>query len=200
MLTWPNRITLSRMLLVPGFVVLVLNIHRLPLLRYVALGLFGLMAAADALDGALARRLNQATRLGALLDPIADKLLLSTAFVLLAVSGVVAPWLAWPIPDWLVVAVISRDVFIMLGCAVVYFLSGALKIAPTRLGKLTTGAQMALVIATLVAPDLPSGLSEPVLNVLWAAVGVLTIGSGLGYIKVGMQRLGSGAAVQEGER
>jgi len=190
MLNWPNRITLSRMLMVPGFVILVLNIHRWWFLRYAAVGLFVLMALADAADGMLARRLNQATRLGSFLDPIADKLLLITAFVLLAVHGVVGSWLTWPIPDWLVVAVISRDVFILVGCAVVYFWSGTLRIAPTRMGKLTTAAQMALVLATLVAPDVPAHVSAPALAVLWAAVGALTVGSWLGYIRVGIRRVG----------
>ena len=187
---WPNRITMARMLLVPAFVILVLNIYRASFLRYLALGLFAMMAAADAADGALARRLHQATRLGALLDPIADKLLLSTAFILLGLQAVVSGWLKWPIPDWLVVAVISRDLFILLGCAVVYFWSGMLKIAPTRLGKQTTAAQMLLVMVTFITPDLPTQVAEAVSGGLWVVVAALTIGSWLGYIRVAIRRLG----------
>ena len=105
------------------------------------------MAAGDAVDGFLARRLGRKTRLGAFLDPMADKVMLVSAYVLLSSSIYFDPPL---VPDWLAVLVVSRDFFITLGFVIIYMLIGEVYIEPSRMGKATTVLQAVTVIAAFV--------------------------------------------------
>jgi cardiolipin synthase len=124
-LNLPNLVTISRLLLVPVFAwVLWQQYHDLALLIFVVAGL------SDAVDGYLARRFNQTSRFGAMLDPIADKAILITALILLTKLDL--------IPYWLALAVIGRDAIILLGAALYRLLAGRLEIVPTLLGKLHT--------------------------------------------------------------
>ncbi len=129
-LTPANQMTLLRMLLIPAFVILVVYGE----LGW-ALAVFVAAGLTDALDGLLARRSGQKTQLGAWLDPMADKLLLVSAFVVLTLPGL---GLANRLPIWLTVLVISRDIVIVLTVAVVNLAVGPRTFRPSVYGKIAT--------------------------------------------------------------
>jgi cardiolipin synthase (CMP-forming) len=142
-LTVANFLTLLRLILIPVFVTAVYYQHFIW-----ALGIFFFAAVTDGLDGLVARSFNQKTQLGAILDPMADKILLVTAFVILSLPGfTVTP----PIPFWLTAAAISRDVFIVLGAIVINMTTGFSKFRPSILGKLNTFVQIVTIVLFLVA-------------------------------------------------
>lgn len=153
-LNWPNRISLLRLLLVAPFLVFVANQNDAtwPHARHVAVGIFFVMAVSDFLDGILARRLNQRTRLGAILDPIADKILIICSVIALSLPDSSSP--AARIPNWVVVAVVAKDLYVILGFLVVYLVTDRFRIRPTIAGKLCTLGQLAMVISVLLAEDL----------------------------------------------
>ena len=133
--TVANQLTMLRMALVPAFVLLVLaREFSWALVVFVVAGL------TDALDGYVARHANQSTRLGAMLDPVADKLLAGSAYVVLTWSSVVS----CTIPVWLTVTLLFRDAMIVVGVVVVNLTVGPREFSPSRLGKVST----ALIIAT----------------------------------------------------
>jgi len=167
----PNILTLLRILLTPLFVILLLGED-----YNFALIIFILAGLSDGLDGLIARYLNQRTAIGAYLDPLADKLLLVSAYIGLAVLNV--------IPDWVAVIVISRDVIISLGIAVFTMTEKTYEVRPSLISKFTTTAQILTVILALFDPD-QSRLAIIHLPVLWATSAV-TIISGLHYIYIGM--------------
>lgn len=173
--TLPNVITIARIVMVPAFVVAFIN-NRLDL----ALGLFVLAGVSDALDGFLARMLGQRSKLGAMLDPVADKLLLVTAFLCLALGGLV--------PSWLAVLVISRDVMLVGGMALLHFWGVNVRdrIRPTYLSKFNTTAQIALVAAALAAPLGWGWDWDGLLPFLAAVVAACTTLSGAHYIYIGL--------------
>ena len=138
-LNLPNLITLLRIGAIPIFLILLVDE------RYTeALIVFILAGITDSLDGLLARWLNARTTLGAFIDPLADKLLLVSSFVILAFLG--------DIPRWLAVLVIMRDVIILIGYSVLFFVTGhAIEVRPTLIGKASTFFQLLTVSMTLVA-------------------------------------------------
>ena len=138
-LTFANQLTLLRIVLIPAFVLLVVY-GRLG----AALLVFMAAGATDAFDGLIARRAGQRTSLGAWLDPLADKLLLVTTFIVLTIPGLP---LTNHLPLWLTVAVISRDVVIVSVVAIVNLAVGPRTFRPSLLGKATT----AVFIVTSVA-------------------------------------------------
>jgi cardiolipin synthase len=170
----PNILTLLRILLTPLFVILLLrDLYPLALLVFAVAGL------SDGLDGLIARLLNQRTVLGAYLDPAADKLLLASAFIALAILGV--------LPAWLSVLVITRDVIIILGLAILTLTEKKYVVSPTLVSKFTTTAQIVTVLGSLYDPTrIKLTLLHPVL--LWSTA-VFTILSGLHYIYIGMNIL-----------
>lgn len=135
----PNFITLLRIGAIPVFLILLVDE------RYTeALLVFILAGITDSLDGLLARWLDARTTLGAFIDPLADKLLLVSSFVILAFLG--------DIPRWLAVLVIMRDVIILIGYSVLFFVTGhAIEVRPTLIGKASTFFQLLTVSMTLVA-------------------------------------------------
>ena len=135
--TLANLFTLSRMALVPMIVHAILEGRNVT-----ALELFLAAAVTDVIDGGLARGFGQATRSGAYLDPIADKILLSGIFLGLGATGAV-PW-------WLVAIVLGRDIFILLGVLVLLALTKVKKFPPSRWGKISTFVQIATVVTFLV--------------------------------------------------
>lgn len=150
-LNWPNRISLLRVLGVPPFVVLLLNQHDWPWARHAAMAVFVVMGLSDALDGYLARRSGQITRLGKILDPLADKLLIICSVILLATDA--AAIQGAKVPDWVVVSVVGKDLWVVIGFVVVFFVTGKVKIRPTWAGKACTMGQIMMVAGILAAPD-----------------------------------------------
>jgi cardiolipin synthase len=171
-LTVANQLTLLRMLLIPAFVILVLY-DRVgwALVTFVTAGI------TDLLDGLIARRAGQKTTLGAWLDPMADKLLLVSAFVVLTVPDT---GLRFRIPIWLTVIVISRDLAIVLTVAIVNLAIGRRTFVPSLLGKTATAVYIFTCVTVLTANYLGGGERMVSLTVLLS--GVITVLSALHYV------------------
>ena len=155
--TVPNLLTLVRLVLVPVFV------SALYYQRFGwALFVFVVAGVTDGLDGLLARRFNQGSQLGQILDPIADKLLLVTSFVTLSMHSIMEPSALvqphprhLPVPFWVTAAVISRDIFIVVGAAAINIVTGFRGFRPSWLGKANTVVQITAVVLILVAASFP---------------------------------------------
>jgi cardiolipin synthase len=170
--TAANQLTLLRLLLVPVFALCML--YNMP---GWALVTFAVAAATDALDGLIARSLGQPTTLGAWLDPMADKLLIVTMFVMLTVPGL---GLAVRLPLWLTVVVLSRDIAIVLTVAIVNLAVARRTFRPTMLGKAATVVYVVTGVVALFANY--SGRLVPLVSVcVWAAFAV-TVASALQYL------------------
>ena len=173
-MNWANRLTVLRIMLVPVFIMSVLY-YRLDL----ALVVFILASITDGLDGYLARLLDQKTKLGAMMDPVADKLLIVSAFISLSfVSGLPA-YIRMPV--YVPLAVISRDVIILLGAGIIYFNNGSVVIKPTGISKITTFFQMLTIIAVLLKFIYSSWI--------WNIAVFFTVASGLDYMRLGAKQL-----------
>ena len=172
-LTTANQLTLFRLFAVPCVVILVL--YRF---NGWALVTFAVAGITDALDGVIARRSGQPTSLGAFLDPMADKLLLVSTFVVLTLER--DPPLPNVLPVWLTVLVISRDVIIVLTVAVVNLAIGRREFHPSTLGKVATLLYVLTCTFTLLFNYLDS--SSVVVDFMVYASLVVTVGSGLHYI------------------
>jgi cardiolipin synthase (CMP-forming) len=135
-MTIPNIITMIRILLTPIFVIYVINDQLLT-----GLVILVICGVSDGLDGLIARVFKQKSKLGSYLDPLADKIILMSAFIALSIRGF--------LPSWLSVAVISRDVLIMMGIIILYLTGVYLNIKPVISSKITTCFQFATVIAVL---------------------------------------------------
>jgi cardiolipin synthase len=183
-LSWPNRITFLRILLIPGLVLALIQVREgQPAFRWVGLGFLFLVAGGDALDGYLARKTQHRSRLGAFLDPLADKLLMTSGYLVTAS-------MFWPeprIPTWVAVVVISRDVLI----ALFYFSFVALgmgfkQITPSLLGKGCTVFQMVTLLVVLAGPAAERLLGEQatgiMLNGLFLITVFMTLVSGIDYL------------------
>ena len=168
-LRWlPNAISLFRIALVVPILLLIVDG------RYdLALILFFIAGFSDGVDGYLAKRFNWHTRLGALLDPIADKLLVAGTFLVLVYTG--------HVPVWLAVLVILRDVVIVVGAAAYNFLVGPVEGEPTRISKLNTALELLFVLFVLsrAAFDWPAEIS---VTLIGAAVLVTVVVSGVDYV------------------
>jgi cardiolipin synthase len=174
--TVPNQITLLRLGFLPFFLILIAYEHyKWALLVLVVAGL------SDAIDGLLARQLNQRSPLGAYLDPIADKLLLSSSFIILAFKQK----LAW----WLTILVLSRDILILIVAVVILLISGYRPFPPSIYGKLTTGIQILLVFFVVLSTAYPNPLFTPVNRILVYAVAALTVFSAFHYSFTTSRRL-----------
>jgi cardiolipin synthase len=171
-LDWiPNAITLARMAVAPPLAWLIFAGREAD-----ALLLAAIAGASDGIDGWLARRNGWTSRLGGLLDPIADKLLLSAGYVGFAITGL--------LPLWLCLLVLGRDVVIVGGAVAYHALVEPLAAAPSRLSKITTALQIGLAVAVLaVAADV---LTPPptMLDVAIVVVALCTAASGVHYVFV----------------
>lgn len=176
--TLPNLLTVFRMVLVPIFVTFLFYQRFL-----LALAAFVLAGITDGLDGLLARRFDQRSQLGTILDPIADKLMLVTAFVVLSMKSVFPQPVPrhLPIPVWVTVAVISRDVFIVVGAAAINIMTGFRGFRPSLLGKLNTTVQIIAVAIIMLAASFPYGTGY-YLPTLYVIVFTLTVLSGAHYV------------------
>ena len=171
-LTPANQLTLLRMFLIPAFVILVVY-------GYLgsALAVFVTAGLTDALDGVIARRSGQKTTLGAWLDPMADKLLLVTTFIVLTLPGL---GLANRLPIWLTVLIISRDVGIVLTVAIVNFAVGRRTFQPSIYGKTATATYIVTAVAAMVFNYL--GYHSAVVDFGVFASLAITLISGFHYI------------------
>ena len=172
----PNSLTILRIVLIPVFVGFLLYE------RYeYALGVLLLAGLTDGLDGTIARVANKRTRLGAYLDPLADKLLLTSGFVTLSVLHLV--------PLWITIVVVSRDIILITGTLVARLTELRVDISPTLLGKGTTLFQLAYLILALVFTyrQVDLQLLQPL---LYTMVG-LTLLSGFHYLYRSFLHLGA---------
>lgn len=168
----PNSITLFRVVLIPFFInLMIYGYYR------AALAVFVVACITDALDGMIARLMNSKTTLGAFLDPMADKLLIVSAFITLVLLNMV--------PVWLAIIVISRDVILVFGSIIVYLMQHNFTVQPSFIGKLTTVLQLLCVTLTLVQVDY--GLETGVLAVLQWTTAAVTVASGVQYVSRGMK-------------
>ena len=181
-MTTANKITILRVLLIPFFIVQVLYyIERgAEWYRLAAILTFGLAALSDGLDGYIARRYNQRSHLGAILDPLADKLLLVSAVVLLSFDN--QPRLPQT-PLWLVGTIVGRDVLLLIGLIVIYYSCGRVAVRPILLGKTATVLQMVCVLWGLFK------WSRPWLDFWSAGAAICTGVSGLFYVYEGVRQL-----------
>jgi cardiolipin synthase (CMP-forming) len=147
-MTTANKVTIFRILLIPFFCVQLLYYENSGDMvnRWLATVTFALAAISDGIDGFIARRYNQKSELGAILDPLADKLLLVSALVLLSMDHTTN---VGQIPFWLVATVFSRDLLLLIGMVVVHFTCGKVMVRPRPMGKLATVMQMATVLWSL---------------------------------------------------
>jgi cardiolipin synthase len=188
--TAPNLLTLLRICLAPFLVAAILERH-----FAVSFGLFVAAGLTDALDGLLARFLKQRSLLGEYLDPVADKLLLSTLFLVLMHMSL--------IPVTVTVLVFGRDVGILVVAAILYAATGRREFSPSLLGKANTLAQVAAVAAVLVQAmllDHHIALRWVAIFEQWAfwATMALTVASGLHYAWIAARRVGAQAANAHG--
>ncbi len=179
-MNFANKVTIFRILSTPFFIVTVLYYNpQRDFLRYIALGIFLLAVLSDAIDGYIARTKGQRTKAGSILDPLADKILLSSAFICIFTKTSLVD--ALNLPLWVVVLVITRDVIIILGSAVIYIVKGRLESVPTAWGKFATALQMASVASALIK----FGFSY----YIWIVAAILTLISGIQYIRGGLKIL-----------
>jgi cardiolipin synthase (CMP-forming) len=171
----PNSLTILRILLIPVYIgLLVYEEFDQALVVLLVAGL------TDALDGTIARAANQRTRLGAFLDPLADKLLLTSGFITLSTIHV--------IPSWVTIVVVSRDAMLLLGTAVAQLIESPIDIAPTFLGKGTTFLQLAYVLLVIFLSSRNMDLA--LLNPLLFGMVAFTVCSGLHYLYRGYRHTG----------
>lgn len=180
-LTIPNLITLARILLVPIFLIcLIQGNYRRALIIFLVAGL------SDLADGLVARMWQQKSPLGAILDPLADKLLMSTSFIALAVLRL--------IPPWLTVVVLTRDVIILVGVVILKLVEAPLVVQPSLAGKLTTWMQIGTVLLVLAGKVWK--LPPPLLTWFFWATALFTVISGLQYMGRGLRMVQQSAAVR----
>ena len=167
-MTLPNLITIGRLFLVPLVIVMILNGR-----WQGAFIVFVVAGVSDAVDGFLAKRCGMASELGAYLDPIADKALIVSIYITLAMVGA--------IPAWLVILVVSRDIMIVTAVILSWLMEKPLEIAPFAVSKLNTAAQ--LIFAALMLGSRAFGLDlGPAIPVAQFAVALLTVGSMAAYL------------------
>src|ERR1700722_4129057 len=182
-MTTANKITIFRILLIPAFIVEVLYYFKAgdDSNRVVGLFCFAVAAILDGVDGYIARRYHQRSELGAVLDPLADKLLLVSGIVLLSLPAG-HPYVA-TIPLWLTATIISRDLVQLIGYVLLHLICGKATVRPRILGKIATVLQMILVLWTLLK------WNEKWLPYWVMATGIFTAISGLLYVLDGMAQL-----------
>jgi cardiolipin synthase len=179
-MTLPNVLTLLRLGLIPVFVIMSLRRQALG-----ALAVFTLAALTDFLDGLIARLCHLRTKIGTLLDPLADKLLVSAAFILLTLKGLSSPN---SIPFWLTAVVIGRDLLIVVGACVIFRLRGTTSFPPSLLGKISTVSQVATVFCVLLANYVQVSVSlSSALSALYVITLASTVFSGVHYVILGIR-------------
>ncbi|MCX7913373.1 MAG: CDP-diacylglycerol--glycerol-3-phosphate 3-phosphatidyltransferase [Thermodesulfovibrionales bacterium] len=174
-LNFPNTLTFIRILIIPFFISCLLNEK-----YFYALILFVIAAMTDLFDGLLARLTNQKTKIGAFLDPLADKILLVTAFIFLNTYD----WL----PDWILITVISRDFIVVIGWCLLVILIQNKKVEPSLAGKLANALQAILIIYVLFSINFKIEDTIIAYSILFLTA-FFTVFSGVQYIYKGYKRL-----------
>jgi cardiolipin synthase (CMP-forming) len=176
--TTANQLTILRIVFVPVFIILLVY-HELGW----ALATFILAGLTDVLDGIIARRFGQKTSIGAVLDPIADKLLMASSILILSL-----PQMEFhnTIPRWLLIVILFRDVFILLVSLIVVLMVGWRVFTPSPYGKISTFMQVLTVLAVLYTNW--QGLILPELNILFYMTGLMTAFSGIHYLVRGLRQ------------
>ncbi|MDE2221510.1 MAG: CDP-diacylglycerol--glycerol-3-phosphate 3-phosphatidyltransferase [Candidatus Omnitrophica bacterium] len=183
-LTFANKVTVGRILIVPFFIATVMYISpRHASLRWLALGLFLVAVISDIIDGYIARTHGQKTRAGAILDPLADKMLLISAFICLYIRRGYFTDIHFPL--WFVVGIISRDVILLLGSMIIQLVTGKLEIEANQAGKFTAFLQIVCILGVL--------LQLKFTFVFWYVALVATVVSGVIYIKEGIKAINESA-------
>ncbi|MFA5410624.1 MAG: CDP-alcohol phosphatidyltransferase family protein [Candidatus Omnitrophota bacterium] len=178
-MNFANKISTFRILTVPFFIAsIVYYAPERDYLRLVSLVIFIVAVFSDAVDGYIARKSKQQSPAGLILDPLGDKLLLMSAFICLALGK-----FSITFPLWVTLIVISRDVLILLGAAVIYMVKQRINILPTKWGKLTTIFQMSAVIIVLLQTPIK------IAQVFWWLAVLFTVISGADYIMRGFKTL-----------
>jgi cardiolipin synthase len=189
MLTIPNFLTLLRIIAIPVFLICLADGN-----YGAAFMLFLGAGVTDTVDGAVARLTNSRSELGAVLDPMADKLLLLSSFIVLGFSGA--------LPTWLVVLVVVRDVIVVLGYGAVFVVDHEwMEVAPSRLGKLSTFFQLFTVGFALMSLARPALPLETINQIMASVTGAVTAASGVQYVYRGLlwhQRRASVGGAQGG--
>ena len=170
-----NIITVVRLLSVPAVLYCLLHGD-----MRLAFYIFLFAGLSDAVDGAIARRFHLQTELGAWMDPIADKLLMVSVFIMLA-------WLDL-IPDWIVFLAVTRDALIVGAFLVSNLIGNPIKVAPLMISKINTAAQIVLIVTVLSDQAFSLGLVQPVTVLLYLAA-LLTIASGASYLVLWMRHV-----------
>ncbi len=186
-MTTANKVTIFRILLIPFFVVELMNYQRNgnEIHRFFAILAFAFAAICDGVDGYIARRYNQKSELGAILDPLADKLLLLSSIILLSLDK---PNLR-SLPTWLAGTIIGRDVLLVIGLVVIQMTVGKVKVRPRILGKFATVLQIICVAWILLKWDERFG--ETWFYVWTLSAAICTGASGLLYVRDGVKQLSS---------
>jgi CDP-diacylglycerol--glycerol-3-phosphate 3-phosphatidyltransferase len=195
-MTTANKITIARILMIPLFVLMAIYYGRdkEAWQRWSAVALFVIAAASDGIDGYIARRHNQRSRLGVILDPLADKGLLLAGIITLTFSN----W-GYEFPLWFPVLVIARDVIVVAGAIALQFVNGTVKVRPSWTGKVATVLQMIAIGLVMLqwnafAHDLTVGrhvIRVSFLDVPVLLAGLFTAISGCGYVVDGIAQLHS---------
>lgn len=201
-MTTANKITLARIGLIPVFVTFVIYYGRSvsagsaqEWLRWMAVTVFGFAAASDGLDGFIARRFNQRTELGVILDPIADKGLLLAAIVALSFSN----W-GYELPVWFAVLVVARDLIVLAGGLALILMHGRATVRTTWTGKAATALQMIALVLVMLQHEALRGrisLFNREFLIVWLDIPVLaaamfTLISGVGYSARGIAQMHAG--------
>lgn len=196
-MTTANKITITRILTIPLFVTMAIYYgcgvkqgHPEEWQRVAAILLFMFAAVSDGIDGYIARHFNQRTRLGLILDPIADKGLLLAGIITLTFSN----W-HYEFPLWFPILVITRDVVVVTGSLLLHYVNGRVQVRPSLVGKVATALQMLSITAAMLQVRSQEVSAEPTffwMDTLVVAAGIVTFLSGIGYVINGIRQLQAG--------
>jgi CDP-diacylglycerol--glycerol-3-phosphate 3-phosphatidyltransferase len=201
-MTTANKITVTRIALIPVFVMMAIYYgrsvqsgHPRDWQRFLAIFVFLVASASDGLDGYVARRYNQRSPLGVVLDPIADKGLLLAAIITLSLCN----W-TYEFPLWFPVLVITRDAVILIGTALLHYLIGEVQVRPSWVGKTATALQMVAISMVLLQLNFfhktVDILGQPIefnfLDIPVTLAGIFTFLSGIGYVTRGIRQFQAG--------
>lgn len=181
-MTTANKISIFRILLVPVFIGFAVYYGESVAaaapderLRYATIAVFALAAISDFVDGYIARHYNQKSRLGAILDPLADKLLMLSALIVLSVTP-------WPqrLPFWFPLLVISKDVISIAGAFIVDHLAGSCKIKAHWTGKVSTGAQITALLWVMIGITWPPAIISVIVAAAFSVIsGIINLADGI---------------------